>query len=201
MSTTDLASGLASRRKTTRKTKAKTKPRKRVGRPPEEPPPKMCARILEWIADGQTLASFCRKPRTPATRTVEAWKDKDGQFRAAYARAREIGGQVIADRLRDIATEPLPKGLEKGEANAIVQHRRLIIDVDKWLLARWFPTAFGDRVALAGAEGAAPIKLSHEEAAREVAMLLATAAARKVQAQRKAEAEAVESEGNGQTRS
>ena len=145
--------------------------------------------ILAWIADGQTLASFCRKPGTPATRTVEEWKDKDERFAAAYARAREIGGAVIADRMRDTAAT------RSSKRNDDVNHRKLVIDTDKWLLARWFPTQYGDRVALTGAEGAPPVKISNDDAAREVALLLATAAARKVQAQRKAEAEAVE--GNG----
>ncbi len=181
--------------------KTKKKPRKRMGRPLKDVPPKMAARILEHVANGLTLSSFCRKRGTPSTRTVENWKYKDEEFASAYARVREIGAGVIADRLRDKAAEPIPQGLERGEANAIVMHRRLIIDVDKWLLARWFPTQYGDRVAVAGAEGAAPIRISNEDAAREVALLLATAAARKVQAQRKAEAEAVESDGNGQTRS
>ena len=157
------------------------KPRKRVGRPPEKPPPKMAARILEWIADGQTLASFCRKRGAPASRTVEHWKDKDEVFMAAYAHARAIGGTVIAERMRDTAAKRDSKRQDD------VQHRRLIIDTDKWLLARWFPTNYGDRVAVSGAEGAPPIQLSNADAAREVALLLATAAARRVAAQRKIE--------------
>ena len=143
----------------------------------------MAARILEWIADGQTLSSFCRKRGTPSSRTVENWKYKDEAFASAYARVREIGAGVIADRMREKAAEPIPTGLQKGEANAIVMHRRLIIDTDKWLLARWFPTQYGDRVAISGAEGAPPIQLSNADAAREVALILATAAARMKAAQ------------------
>ena len=51
------------------------------------------------------------------------------------------------------------------------------------LLAKWNPSKYGDRLALAGTVET-PVKLSLEESAREVAMLLATAAARKVEAQR-----------------
>ncbi len=87
----------------------------------------------------------------------------------------------------------------KGEtdpklANAAVQRDRLRIDTRKWVAAKQNPRRYGDRVALAGDETSAPIKISNEDAAREVAMLLATAAARKVQAQRG-------SDGNGRTRS
>ena len=119
---------------------------------------------------------------------------QDEAFASAYARVREIGAGVIADRMREKAAEPIPTGLQKGEANAIVMHRRLIIDVDKWLLARWFPTQYGDRVAVTGAEGAVPIQLSNADAAREVAMLLATAAARKVLAERESQAKQIEVE-------
>lgn len=153
--------------------------------------PELDDRILAWIADGQTLASFCRQPGTPASVTVEKWKEKDDEFGRAYAHAREIGGQVIADRLREIAAEPIPQGLEKGEANAIVMHRRLMIDTDKWLLARWFPTQYGERVAVTGADGA-PLQISNADAVREVTLLLATAAARKLIEERKEESMAIE---------
>lgn len=144
--------------------------------------PELDEQILAWIADGQTLASFCRKPRTPATRTVEDWKEKDEGFAAAYAHAREIGGAIIAERMRDTA------GKRDSTRQDDVQHRRLIIDTDKWLLARWFPTQYGDRVAVTDAEGA-PIRLSNSDAVRELALLFATAQARQITAKREAEAD------------
>ena len=57
-----------------KKRQTRAKGGKMVGRPPEDPPPEMCARILEWITGGETLSAFCRKPRTPATTTVEGMK-------------------------------------------------------------------------------------------------------------------------------
>lgn len=155
-------------------------------------------RIVAWIADGQTLSSFCDQAGTPATRTVERWKDEDEAFKAAYARAREIGGSVIADRMRDEARAPLST-TDAKLVNAEVMHRRLILDTDKWLLARWFPTQYGERVSIAGTEGAPLVQISNQDAAREVAMLLATAAARKVIADREIVAKALieEDTGNG----
>jgi len=92
--------------------------------------------ILEWLAKGETLSSYCRQPNKPSARTVRDWKTELPEFGAAYARAREDGGHVIAERMREVAAS----GSDKD-----VQHRRLQIDVDKWLLARWFPHDYGDR--------------------------------------------------------
>ena len=94
-----------------------------------------------------------------------------------------IGGQVIADRLRHTARTPSSHPDD-------VQHRRLIIDTDKWLLARWFPTNYGDRPPEAPVVQV--IQISNADAAREVAMLLATATARKVLADREEATKAID---------
>ncbi len=105
------------------------------------------------------------------------WLQKDPGFATNYAYAREIGGQVIADRLRKTAELPVgPKGHD-------VQQLRLRIDVDKWLLARWFPKRYGDRVALAGDEDSpVRIKMTDEEAARKAARLITRATLRRAKA-------------------
>lgn len=149
--------------------------KKKRGRKQQYDPAKLAPSLLEWIAQGETMASWCRQKGHPSARTVEQWKLDDEMFATAYARAREEGGQVIADRLRELASEPCKDNVE-------VQQRRLQVDVDKWLLARWFPTQFGDRVAVAG-DPEAPLRiLSDVEAARQVGSLLGGAAARMAEA-------------------
>jgi hypothetical protein len=81
-------------------------------------------------------------------------------------------------------------------ANAAVQRARIQVETRKWVMSKQLPRRYGERVALSGAEDALPISISNADAAREVAMLLATAAARKVKAQRRLDLE-VEQEGNG----
>lgn len=114
---------------------------KRIGRPPEPVPQDIADKVCEWLADGKPLEDLCRQPGMPSTRTVREWKAKDEAFAAAYTRAREDGGHVIAERMRITAATP-------SDHPDDVQHRRLIIDVDKWLLARWFPTNYGDRQSI-----------------------------------------------------
>ncbi len=168
---------MASRRKTPAKPRAKKKAKKKTGRPKESTPAKLAESLLDHIADGETLSSWCRIKGRPAARTVRAWKTRDAGFAAAYAHAREIGGDLIADRMRETAQN-------RTKYRDDVNHRKLKIDTDKWLLARWFPTSYGDRVALAG-DAAVPL---HQEpptdiqAAREIAHLMAQAGIRRMKA-------------------
>ncbi len=150
--------------------------------------------------EGKSLVAVCKPKSMPSVKTVlkYALRDRTG-FGESYAQAREIGLRIMEEELLEIADNAGKGETDPKLANAAVQRDRLRIDTRKWVAAKQNPRRYGDRVALAGDETSGPIKISNEEAAREVAMLLATAAARKVQAQRKAEV--VESDGNGQTRS
>lgn len=110
---------------------------KKVGRPPEPVPADKAASIVEWVGSGKTLVSWCDQYKTPM-RTVHEWLGKDEKFAAEYARARELMGDTIAARMRQLASEP-------SDHPDDVQHRRLQLDTDKWLLARWYPNRYGDR--------------------------------------------------------
>ncbi len=160
-----------------------SKPRAKKGEPKRrlvgaEIPVKLAQEVLEWLSEGQTLASWCRGEGRPAARTVGDWKARDAGFAAAYAHAREIGGDLIADRMRETARS-------RTRYRDDVNHRKLIIDVDKWLLARWFPTRYGDRVALAG-DPDTPLTppQTDQEAARAIALLMARAATRRMKAKK-----------------
>src|SRR5690606_8051201 len=65
--------------------------------------------------------------------------DRDG-FSERYARARELGYEVMADELIEIA--------DGGSDDW--QRDRLRVDARKWLLAKALPKRYGDRVTLAG---------------------------------------------------
>lgn len=120
--------------------KKKKTVKRKTGRPKgstEPVPPKHIAGICEWVSDGNTLEDYCKQPNTPHPRSVSDWLRKDDAFFSAYTRARAVGGDAIASNMLEIADE----GDEKD-----VQHRRLKLDTRKWLLARWFPTNYGDRM-------------------------------------------------------
>jgi len=113
---------------------------KKLGRPIKPVCQETAQSIVNWVSNGDTLASWCDANGVPM-RTVHDWLVKDKVFAAAYARAREDMGDVIAARMRQLAAEP-------SNHPDDVQHRRLMLDTDKWLLARWYPNRYGDRVGL-----------------------------------------------------
>lgn len=115
-----------------------------MARPREPVPAAICARLIEFLSEGNTLAEFCRREGIGA-RTVYDWLRKDEDFAADYARARETGAHVIADDLLRIAD---------AATDEDVQSSRLKVDVRKWLLARWLPKSYGDRTAADVADGA-----------------------------------------------
>ncbi len=96
-------------------------------------------------ADGG-LEEVCDKPDMPGVRTVYRWLADPAniEFRQMYARAREMTGEVQAQRaLRD--------ALVAGDA----QLGRLKFDARKWTAAKLAPRKYGDKVALTGADGGA----------------------------------------------
>lgn len=96
--------------------------------------------ICRRLAEGETLRAICRDMEIPIS-TVLGWvrDDRDG-FAEQYARARDIGYEVMADELIDIA--------DGGSDDW--QRDRLRVDARKWLLAKALPKRYGDRVTLSG---------------------------------------------------
>lgn len=143
----------------------------------------MCARILAWIGDGQTLRDFCRQDGSPSHVAVYDWLKKDEAFALRFARAREVGHEAIAEEALALADEPPPK-VDGRVDHGYVAWVKTRVWTRLQLLSKWNPGRYGDRPPEAPVVQV--IQLSNADAAREVAMLLATAAARKVIADREA---------------
>lgn len=111
--------------------------------------------IIEGISRGTTLAELCRQNGL-GVRTVHDWREADEGFSARFARARDIGFDAIAERVR--ATARGKKG-EEGDSSGDVQRDKLIIETDLKLLAKWDPRRYGDLIKLGG-DDANPLKIS-----------------------------------------
>ena len=144
-------------------TKAST-PAQTNGRPSTYDP-EIARVICEQLSEGIPLRQICRENEGfPAWRTVYDWMGKDEELSASIARARDIGYDALAEECLQIADN-----LEFGQKQVMsdegatttvedmLGHRKLRIETRLKLLAKFHPTKYGDRVAIEGVEGGAPI--------------------------------------------
>src|SRR3990167_4099357 len=128
----------------------------------------LAAEICKRLADGRTLRDVARDDDMPSESTVRTWAldDREG-FAAQYARAREIGYNVMADETLGIADDGSNDWMERsekrgggGELNGEhVQRSRLRVDTRKWLLSKALPKIYGDKLLHTGGDGEGAIKL------------------------------------------
>jgi hypothetical protein len=105
--------------------------------------PEIAEKILERLAAGEGLHEICRDEGMPAESTVRKWAIEDELgFGAQYVRARDIGVDCRADRLKALAASAI------GLDGPGVQAMRLVVDTEKWYLSKIAPKRYGDRLDL-----------------------------------------------------
>ena len=105
-----------------------------MGRPSIKTP-ELIEAICARLETGEPLTSVCAADDMPSTRTVREWQEKDEAVSAALARAREIGGDAIADEALAIA----------DERNEDPASRRVMVETRLKLLAVWHPKRYGPK--------------------------------------------------------
>lgn len=103
--------------------------------------------ICVRLSQGESLRSICKTEDYPDESTVRLWAVDDWEgFTAKYLRARDIGLDVRADEVLDIADE--------GTGDPV--RDRLRFDARRWYLSKMAPKRYGDRLAqeLSGPNGA-----------------------------------------------
>jgi hypothetical protein len=166
---------------TTAKPTKAAKPRKVAAKKPAAPKPtgrpskydpEIARKICEQLSDGIPLRKICRDNEGfPAWRTVYDWMARDDALgskgvglSASIARARDIGYDALAEECLLIADTPqfgkIQTVTDKGASTTVedmLGHRKLQIETRLKLLAKFHPTKYGDRVAIEGVKGGAPI--------------------------------------------
>lgn len=100
--------------------------------------------LIDWIAQGKTLRSFCGMEGMPSSTQIADWRAEDHEFRERFAQARDIGYGVIAEEALAIADTPVeglivtesPDGTTTRREDAI-NHRKLQVETRLKLVARW----------------------------------------------------------------
>lgn len=131
---------------------------------PSKRTPQVEEAILSRIALGEPLAVICRESGMPHVTTWMDWVHADEVLAIAYARAREVGFDMIAaDALRIIDAEPervvTTTGEDRAETridSASVQWAKNRVETRLKLLAKWDPKRYGELLKHSGADGTSP---------------------------------------------
>ena len=116
---------------------------------------KIMEKIAEEMAAGKSLVKICKEfPDLPSYRTITRSVQKDEELWEIYRRGRILQAEWYSDHLAELATSPLPDGMDARFMNAEVQRRRLEVDTLKWTLARIQPYGIRDKKEDAGNQGA-----------------------------------------------
>lgn len=95
--------------------------------------------IYDGLCEGTPLTVLCNALGVGLS-TVYDWREKDPVFAGNIARARDIGWDAIASRLRQTARGG-------GDSTDDVQRDKLIIETDLKLLAKWDGRRYGEKPA------------------------------------------------------
>lgn len=82
------------------------------------------------------MRAICLDPDMPGLRTVFDWLDEREDFRTKYARAREIQGDVMDDKILTVANECTP---ETAHADKVK------IAAYQWRAAKLAPKKYGEK--------------------------------------------------------
>lgn len=103
--------------------------------------PIVARRLCVRIAEGEALAVICQDPKMPPMTTVFHWLATEPDFRALYARARELLADTVVDEIRTITQEA-----EAGQSTpARAAMTRLQVESRKWMAARLAPGRYGEQ--------------------------------------------------------
>jgi hypothetical protein len=136
--------------------------------------------VCERLASGETLRAICRDDGMPHEATFRTWllNEKNGIY-TQYATARDIGLDVMADQLLDIAddssndTYQTEDGIERTNQEVIARSR-LRVDTRKWYLSKLAPKRYGEKQAVELSGNLTLSTMSDEDILAELAALKLT---------------------------
>ena len=122
--------------------------------------------VFERVATStKSLAAVCLEPHEgwemPSLRTVMLWMAGDDTLQRAYAHAKKLQAEVMADELLTIADDGSndtyidENGFKKTDTD-VLGRSRLRVDTRRWLLSKLNPKRYGDAIKLTG-DDAAPM--------------------------------------------
>lgn len=122
-------------------------------------------RVVEELQKGRSLRQILNDDDMPSRTALYDWLDKDETYAERFARASQLGDEVLFEETLEIARTPMngktvehgPKGTTVKEGD-MLGHRKLLIETIDKVLARRNPRKYGNKLDLtsAGESLAAP---------------------------------------------
>lgn len=109
----------------------------------------LAEKIATMLSEGMTLKQITDKPEMPAMRTVTDWALEKPDFRLILMRARAAQVETLAGMMWEEAL---------GADEDSVRTAQLRINTIQWLLARYDPKRFSERVLAEMAKIPEPVK-------------------------------------------
>ena len=135
--------------------------------------------ICVMLSEGMSLRKILKEDTEgllPSQGTIYNWLLKNPDFLKQYTRAREEQAETLADEIIDIADEQpeiiavtdkrTGELIEHKLDGAFLQWQKNRIEARKWTASKLRPKKYGDRVAVEGVEGGAPIATEDANASR-----------------------------------
>jgi hypothetical protein len=124
--------------------------------------------VLQALERGISLRKACEQADIAGHAT---WIDecrRDDTLADQYARARQMGYELLADEILEISDDSSADKVVDDDGvvrvnNEAVQRSRLRTDSRKWLLSKMLPKTFGDRLELNAKVTTSAESLSTEE--------------------------------------
>ena len=119
-------------------------------------------RVIKGLQSGTSLRQVLKNDGMPSRTALYDWLDKDVKFQERFARAMEMGDEVLEERKLEIASLRLIETVEEsgysGEAafsktttRDNVQRSKLMIETINTILARRNPRKYGNKIDVTSA--------------------------------------------------
>lgn len=117
--------------------------------------------ICDRIVNGESIRSISQDKSMPSPSTIFKWISEIPEFSDKYAHAKEAQADYFAEELLDIADDGSNDWMTKrfGETEVeipnpeVLQRSKLRVDTRKWLMSKFKPKRFGDKVQHTGEDG------------------------------------------------
>ena len=96
-------------------------------------------KVLDRIAEGESLRAICADEGMPKKSTVLQWCDEDAEFRTKYAQARARQMEGVIDGFADLEEQVLSGEIKPDAAKVVLWSRQ-------WRAEKLKPKVYGAKV-------------------------------------------------------